>query len=86
MPSMHFLPRRSLFANEIASICEAVGADAKEVERGLKSDSRIGPRAYLAPGGPFAGGTLARDIVYLNRTAQRLRPDYAAAVVRPGEQ
>jgi UDPglucose 6-dehydrogenase len=64
-----FLATSVAFANEIATICEAVGADAKEVERGLKGDSRIGPRAYLAPGGPFAGGTLARDIVFLNRTA-----------------
>jgi UDPglucose 6-dehydrogenase len=64
-----FLATSIAFANEIASICESVGADAKEVERGLKGDSRIGARAYLAPGGPFAGGTLARDLVYLNRTA-----------------
>jgi UDPglucose 6-dehydrogenase len=55
------------FANEIASICESVGADAKSVERGLKTESRIGPRAYLAPGGAFSGGTLARDIAFLNR-------------------
>jgi UDPglucose 6-dehydrogenase len=58
------------FANEIASICEAVGADAKEVERGLKTENRIGPRAYLSPGGAFAGGTLARDIAFLNRAAR----------------
>ena len=42
-----------------------VGADAKEVERGLKSEQRIGPRAYLSPGAAFAGGTLARDIGFL---------------------
>jgi UDPglucose 6-dehydrogenase len=42
-----------------------VHADAKEVERGLKTEARIGPKAYLSPGGPFAGGTLARDIEYL---------------------
>jgi UDPglucose 6-dehydrogenase len=58
------------FANEIASICESVGADAKEVERGLKTENRIGPRAYLSPGAAFAGGTLARDIAFLNRTAR----------------
>src|ERR1700733_10868499 len=58
------------FANEIASICESVGADAKEVERGLKTENRIGPRAYLSPGAAFAGGTLARDVAYLNRTAR----------------
>lgn len=65
-----FLAASVVFANEIASLCEAVGADAKEVERGLKSDSRIGPRAYLAPGGAFAGGTLARDVAYLNEISR----------------
>jgi len=61
-----FLAASVVFANEIASLCESVGADAKEVERGLKSDGRIGRRAYLAPGGAFSGGTLARDVAYLN--------------------
>lgn len=60
-----FLATSVTFANEIASICELVGADAKEVERGLKTESRIGPKAYLLPGGPFAGGTLARDVEFL---------------------
>jgi UDPglucose 6-dehydrogenase len=68
-----FLAASIAFANEIASICESVGADAKEVERGLRGDGRIGPHAYLAPGSPFAGGTLARDIVFLNRTASACR-------------
>jgi UDPglucose 6-dehydrogenase len=58
------------FANEIASLCESVGADAKEVERGLKTESRIGPRAYLSPGAAFAGGTLARDVAFLDRAAR----------------
>jgi UDPglucose 6-dehydrogenase len=61
-----FLATSVVFANEIASICESAGADAKEVERGLKSDSRIGRRAYLSPGLAFAGGTLARDIAFLD--------------------
>jgi UDPglucose 6-dehydrogenase len=65
-----FLAASVAFANEIASICESVGADAKEVERGLKTENRIGPRAYLSPGAAFAGGTLARDVAYLNRTAR----------------
>lgn len=60
-----FLATSVVFINEIATICEEVGADAKEVERGLKSESRIGPRAYLSPGAAFAGGTLARDIAFL---------------------
>ncbi|CAN5372343.1 UDP-glucose/GDP-mannose dehydrogenase family protein [soil metagenome] len=64
-----FLATSVAFANEIASICESVGADAKEVERGLKTESRIGPKAYLSPGAAFAGGTLARDIAYLTTIA-----------------
>jgi UDPglucose 6-dehydrogenase len=60
-----FLATSVVFANEIAAVCEMVGADAKEVERGLKSEQRIGPKAYLSPGGAFAGGTLARDIEFL---------------------
>lgn len=61
-----FLATSVTFANEIAAICELVGADAKEVERGLKTEARIGPKAYVSPGGPFAGGTLARDIAFLS--------------------
>ncbi|MBB3457296.1 UDPglucose 6-dehydrogenase [Rhizobium sp. BK313] len=64
-----FLATSVTFANEIAAICELVGADAKEVERGLKTEARIGPKAYLSPGGPFAGGTLARDIEFLREAS-----------------
>src|SRR3984885_5599241 len=65
-----FLATSVAFINEIAEICEAVGADAEEVSRGLKSEQRIGPRAYLSPGDAFAGGTLARDIGYLRSLAE----------------
>ncbi len=61
-----FLATSVAFINEIAVVCEQTGADAKEVERALKSDPRIGPRAYLSPGAAFAGGTLARDVGYLS--------------------
>ena len=64
-----FLAVSVAYINEIATISEAVGADAAEVSRGLKSDVRIGRRAYLGPGDAFAGGTLARDITTLNRIA-----------------
>jgi UDPglucose 6-dehydrogenase len=60
-----FLATSVTFINELARVCEAVGADAKEVEHGLKSEGRIGPRAYLSPGAAFAGGTLARDLRFL---------------------
>lgn len=65
-----FLATSVVFANEIASICELVGADAKEVERGLKTEQRIGPKAYLSPGGAFAGGTLARDVEFLGHVSR----------------
>ena len=60
-----FLALSVAYINELAALAETVGADAQEVAAGLKSDPRIGARAYLAPGGPFAGGTLARDVVTL---------------------
>ena len=64
-----FLATSVTFINELSRLCEEVGADAKEVERGLKSEGRIGPRAYLSPGAAFAGGTLARDLRFLVRRA-----------------
>lgn len=66
-----FLAMSIAFSNEIAVLCERVGADAKEVERGLKSELRIGPRAYLSPGAAFAGGTLARDVLFLADIGRR---------------
>jgi len=65
-----FLALSVTFINEIARLCEVTGADAFEVSQGLKSEPRIGPRAYLGPGAAFAGGTLARDLVTLARLAE----------------
>ena len=65
-----FLALSITFINEVARLCEHTGADAKEVAAGLKSEPRIGPKAYLGPGGPFAGGTLARDVVTLTKLAE----------------
>ncbi len=65
-----FLAVSVAFANEVATICERVGADAADVARGLRSDVRIGPKAYLGPGAAFAGGTLARDLVFLRAIAE----------------
>jgi UDPglucose 6-dehydrogenase len=64
-----FLATSITFTNEIAAICERVGADAAEVEAGLRSDPRIGPNAYVKSGPAFAGGTLARDVNFLTTTA-----------------
>lgn len=78
-----FLATSVTFINEVAAMCEQVGADAKEVERGLKSDLRIGSRAYLSPGDAFAGGTLARDIVFLTQIGREHHlPMHLMAAVR----
>lgn len=60
-----FLALSITYANELARLCEKTGASAHEVAQGLKSESRIGPQAYVSPGGAFAGGTLARDVQFL---------------------
>jgi len=65
-----FLATSVSFINELAVLCESTGADAREVEKGLKSDSRIGPMAYLKPGSSFAGGTLARDVRFLTQKSE----------------
>jgi UDPglucose 6-dehydrogenase len=75
------------FANEMARLCEALGADAREVERGLRSEPRIGQKAYIRPGAAFAGGTLARDVVALTRLAREHgeRADIFAAILAGNE-
>lgn len=82
-----FLATSITFANEVATLCEQVGADAKEVELGLKSESRIGPRAYLSPGSAFAGGTLARDIVFLAQLGTTYdQPTHLLSAVRTSNE
>jgi UDPglucose 6-dehydrogenase len=65
-----FLATSITFANEIATICERVGADAGEVEKAIQSDPRIGTQSYVRAGFGFGGGTLARDVRYLEQTAE----------------
>ena len=62
-----FLATSISFINEVANLCDRVGADATEVARILKADRRIGPHAFLEPGLGFAGGTLGREIKALQR-------------------
>jgi UDPglucose 6-dehydrogenase len=72
-----FLATSVTFMGELSEICELVGADAKEVEMGLKSDPRIGIGAYLSPGLGFAGGTLARDVRKLSSLQSEIRSEPA---------
>lgn len=64
-----FLATSVTFINEVATVCERVGADAAEVEAALRSEPRIGQKAYIRPGAAFAGGTLARDVAFLGGLA-----------------
>ncbi len=65
-----FLATCISFANEMANLCDAAGADALDVARALRLDGRVGPRAPLRPGLGFAGGTLARDLKTLRRLGE----------------
>lgn len=60
-----FLATSISFANEIASLCDEVGANALEIAKAIQSDARIGAKLPLLPGLAFGGGTLARDIKIL---------------------
>lgn len=64
-----FLATSVVFANEIGKLCRKTGANPDEVAMGLKTDIRIGPKAYVNSGAPFAGGTLARDVKIVNKFA-----------------
>jgi UDPglucose 6-dehydrogenase len=71
-----FLGLCATYANELGRLCEVVAADAADVERALRSDPRVGQRAYVAAGAPVAGGTLARDVT----TLQSLARDFSVRV------
>ncbi|MGH9938738.1 MAG: UDP-glucose dehydrogenase family protein [Blastocatellia bacterium] len=59
-----FLATKISFANEIANICERVGADIKEVVRGFGLDSRIGPK-FLNAGVGWGGSCFGKDVLAL---------------------
>ena len=56
--------------NDIADICEQVGADVADVTKALRSDWRIGKEAYLDVSVGFRGGHFDRDINYLQSVAK----------------
>jgi UDPglucose 6-dehydrogenase len=59
-----FLATKISFANEIANICERVGADIREVVRGFGLDDRIGPR-FLNAGVGWGGSCFGKDVAAL---------------------
>lgn len=71
-----YLATRLSFANSIANLCEAVGADAAEVLGGMGRDHRIGPH-YLQPGPGYGGSCLPKDTRALMSIADRSGYDFA---------
>src|SRR5439155_16498872 len=68
-----FLAAKITFINEIADLCEQVGADVQEVAKGIGLDNRIGSK-FLHAGPGFGGSCFPKDTLALIKTAQ----DYAA--------
>ncbi len=64
-----FLATKISFINEMAALCEAVGADVHAVARGMGLDGRIG-RKFLHPGPGYGGSCFPKDTLALVRTAQ----------------
>ena len=68
LASNAFLGTRISFINEIANVCELVGADVEQVARGMGLDRRIGEK-YLHPGIGFGGSCFPKDISFLKLLA-----------------
>ena len=64
-----FLATKITFINEVADLCEKLGADVQEVARGIGLDNRIGAK-FLHAGPGFGGSCLPKDIRALIKTAQ----------------
>lgn len=73
--SNSFLAVKVSYANEIANICEKVGADVEMVRLGMCSDKRIGSQ-FLFPGLGFGGSCFPKDIKALSKIAKDFDCDY----------
>ncbi|MCX7786473.1 MAG: UDP-glucose/GDP-mannose dehydrogenase family protein [Spirochaetes bacterium] len=67
-----FLAVKITFINEIANLCEAVGANVQDVARAMGKDGRIGPK-FLHPGPGYGGSCFPKDTRALAETARRVQ-------------
>lgn len=82
-----FLAAKISFMNEIANLCELLGANVDEVRKGMGSDSRIGKR-FLFPGIGYGGSCFPKDVQALSHSANQAgyRFHILDAVMRVNEQ
>jgi len=70
-----FLATKISFMNEIANLCERVGADVDHVRKGIGTDTRIGKR-FLFPGVGYGGSCFPKDVSALFKTSQSYEYDF----------
>jgi UDPglucose 6-dehydrogenase len=71
------------FMNEVANICERVGADVNQVRVGIGSDSRIG-YSFIYPGAGYGGSCFPKDVKALNKIAEE--HNYDSKLIRSVEE
>ncbi|MCK4788755.1 MAG: UDP-glucose/GDP-mannose dehydrogenase family protein [Desulfobacteraceae bacterium] len=81
-----FLTSRISFINEVANICDEVGADILEVVKGISYDRRLG-EGYLQPGIGFGGPCLPKDLVALIKMAENhgYEANYLKSILQTNE-
>ena len=70
-----FLATKISFMNEIAQLCEKLGADVDMVRKGIGSDERIG-RRFLFPGIGYGGSCFPKDVQALSRSSREINYDF----------
>lgn len=70
-----FLATKITFMNEIANLCELLGANVDEVRKGIGTDSRIGKR-FLFPGIGYGGSCFPKDVKALSKSSSDVKYDF----------
>lgn len=71
-----FLATKITFMNEVANLCELLGADVDNVRKGIGSDARIGKR-FLFPGVGYGGSCFPKDVQALVKSADEVNYDFS---------